>query len=146
MIQRTLIHLFEADGIVGTKTIERIPGKKGAARVVKFDGVAYYSGHRLYITERERFIGQTIWHTTLYATTTQRENIFSGLCLGSNTDSVQGISSYRSIFQFLGPDVDRYKALKGCGWFPMDSPEISEYVRENIENRIEEGDNAFVAA
>lgn len=146
LIQRTLIHLFEVDGIVGTKTIERTLSEEGAASVTKYDGIAYYSGHRLYISERERFLGQTIWHTTLYATTTQREQIFSGLCLGSTTDSVQDISSYRSIFQFLGPTVNHYNALKGCGWFPLDSSEISAYVRDHIENRIEEGDNAFVAA
>ncbi|MEM7169425.1 MAG: helix-turn-helix transcriptional regulator [Pseudomonadota bacterium] len=147
LIQRTLIHLFEVDGVVGTKTIERTHGEKNvAASVQKFDGIAYYSGHRLYITERERFLGHTIWNTTLYATTTHREQFFSGLSVGSTTDSVQDISCYRSIFQFLGRTVNRYNALKGCGWFPLDSPDVSAYVREHIENRIEEGDNAFVAA
>ena len=114
--------------------------------MTKYDGIAYYSGHRLYISERERFLKQTIWHTTLYATTTRREQFFSGLGVGNTTASVQDISCYRSIFQFLGRTVDPYDALKGCGLFKPDSPEIPAYIREHIENKIEIGDNAFVAA
>ena len=145
-ILRTLVCLFEVDGIVGTKTIERTFSEDGTATVTKYDGIAYYSGHRLYISERERFLDRTIWHTTLYATSTHGELFFSGLGLGSTIDSVQHISSYRTIFQFLGRKVNHYEVLKGCGRFSLDSPEISPYVRDNIENRIEEGDNAFIAA
>ena len=146
MIQRSLVHLFEADAIVGTRTIERMPNADGTSTVTKYDGIAYYSGHRLYISERERFLKQTIWHTTLYATTTRREQFFSGLGVGNTTASVQDISCYRSIFQFLGRTVDPYDALKGCGLFKPDSTEIPAYIREHIENKIEIGDNAFVAA
>jgi len=146
MIQRSLIHLFEADGIVGTKTIERTANKDKPMSVVKYDGIAYYSGHRLYISEREKFLGQTIWHTTLYATSTKREQFFSGLGLGSTTDSVQDISCYRSIFQFLGRSVNSRDALGGCGLFSLSDNEIPSYIREHIQNKIEAGDNAFVAA
>ena len=146
MIQRSLVHLFEIDGIVGTKTIERITNHDGTIDVSKYDGIAYYSGHRLYISEREKFLGQTIWHTTLYATTTKREQFFSGLGLGNTTDSVQDISCYRSIFQFLGRSVNIRDALGGCGLFKLNDLEIPTYIREQIENKIEVGDNAFVAA
>ena len=146
MIQRSLVHLFEVDGIVGTKTIERIANHDGTIDVSKYDGIAYYSGHRLYISERENFLGHTIWHTTLYATTTKREQFFSGLGLGNTTDSVQDISCYRSIFQFLGRSVNMRDALRGCGLFGLDDMEIPAYIREHIENKIEIGDNAFVAA
>tara|TARA_B100001059_G_scaffold229433_1_gene262027 strand:- start:55 stop:888 length:834 start_codon:yes stop_codon:yes gene_type:complete len=146
MIQRSLVHLFEVESVVGTRTIERIVNANGAADVTKYDGIAYYSGHRLYISERESFLKQTIWHTTLYATTTRREQFFSGLGLGNTTASVQDISCYRSIFQFLGRTVDKYDALKGCGLFKPNSSEIPAYIREHIENKIEIGDNAFVAA
>ena len=83
---------------------------------------------------------------TLYATTTRREQFFSGLGVGNTTASVQDISCYRSIFQFLGRTIDKYDALKGCGLYEPNSPEIPAYIREHIENRIEPGDNAFVAA
>ena len=118
----------------------------GAATVTKYDGIAYYSGHRLYISEQESLLKQTIWHTTLYATTTRREQFFSGLGVGNTTASVQDISCYRSIFQFLGRTIDKYDALKGCGLYEPNSPEIPAYIREHIENRVEPGDNAFVAA
>ena len=146
MIQRSLVCLFEVESYVGTRTIERITNVGGAATVTKYDGIAYYSGHRLYISEQESLLKQTIWHTTLYATTTRREQFFSGLGVGNTTASVQDISCYRSIFQFLGRTVDKYDALKGCGLYEPNSPEIPAYIREHIENRIEPGDNAFVAA
>ena len=146
MIQRSLVYLFEVDGMVATKTIERTANTDNVMSVSKYDGIAYYSGHRLYISEREKFLGQTIWHTTLYATTTKREQFFSGLGLGNTTDSVQDISCYRSIFQFLGRSVNIRDALGGCGLFKLDDLEIPTYIREQIENKIEVGDNAFVAA
>ena len=146
MIQRSLVYLFEVDGMVATKTIERTANTDNVMSVSKYDGIAYYSGHRLYISEREKFLGQTIWHTTLYATTTKREQFFSGLGLGSTTDSVQDISCYRSIFQFLGRTISLREALNGCGLFDLDDTEIPIYIRDHIENRIETGDNAFVAA
>ena len=68
------------------------------------------------------------------------------LGVGNTTASVQDISCYRSIFQFLGRTIDKYDALKGCGLYEPNSPEIPAYIREHIENRIEPGDNAFVAA
>jgi transcriptional regulator with XRE-family HTH domain len=146
MIQRSLVYLFEADGMIATKTIERIANHDGTIGVSKYDGIAYYSGHRLYISECEKFLEQTIWHTTLYATTTKREQFFSGLGLGNTTDSVQDISCYRSIFQFLGRSVNTRDALRGCGLFGLSDPEIPAYIREHIENKIEIGENAFVAA
>ena len=146
MIQRSLVCLFEVESYVGTRTIERITNVGGAATVTKYDGIAYYSGHRLYISEQESLLKQTIWHTTLYATTTRREQFFSGLGVGNTTASVQDISCYRSIFQFLGRTIDKYDALKGCGLYEPNSPEIPAYIREHIKNRIEPGDNAFVAA
>ena len=146
MIQRSLVYLFEVDGIVGTRSIERIANNDGTINVSKYDGIAYYSGHRLYISEREKFLGHTIWHTTLYATTTKREQFFSGLGLGNTIDSVQDISCYRSIFQFLGRSVNMRDALRGCGLFGLDDMEIPAYIREHIENKIELGENAFVAA
>lgn len=146
MIQRSLVYLFEADGMVATKTIERTANTDKVMSVSKYDGIAYYSGHRLYISEREKFLGRTIWHTTLYATTTKREQFFSGLGMGSTTDSVQDISCYRSIFQFLGRTISVREALSGCGLFNLNDTEIPTYVRDHIENRIERGDNAFFAA
>lgn len=76
----------------------------------------------------------------------EESSFFSGLGVGNTTASVQDISCYRSIFQFLGRNVDKYDALKGCGLYEPNSPEIPTYIREHIENRIEPGDNAFVAA
>ena len=145
MIQRSLIQLFEVDGLIGTRSIERLVNIDGSSSVTKYDGIAYYSGHRLYVSERERWLGQTIWHTTLFATST-RQQFFSGLGLGNTMESVQDISCYRSIFQFLGPSVNRYNALKGCGIFDPTSPEIPLFIRQNIHNTIDAGENAFVAA
>jgi transcriptional regulator with XRE-family HTH domain len=145
MIQRSLIQLFEVDGFIGTRSIERLVNIDGSSSVTKYDGVAYYSGHRLYISERERFLGQTIWHTTLFATST-RQPFFSGLGLGNTTESVQDISCYRSIFQFLGSSVNRHNALRGCGMFDPTSPEIPIFIRQNIHNTIDADENAFVAA
>ena len=145
MIQRSLIQLFEVDGFIGTRSVERLVNIDGSSSVTKYDGVAYYSGHRLYISERERFLGQTIWHTTLFATPT-RQQFFSGLGLGNTTESVQDISCYRSIFQFLGSSVNLHNALRGCGMFDPTSPEIPIFIRQNIHNTIDADENAFVAA
>lgn len=147
VILRSLMHLYEVDGAVFTTNIEREQTDPSTKKFFsKYDGVAYRAGNRMFISERERYQGETIWHTVLYATGVKREQYYLGLSLGSTTTSLQDIVSYRVIFQHLGTDVNLRQVLKDCGHFELDSPEIPLYVRQRIENRIEKGDNAFVVA
>jgi transcriptional regulator with XRE-family HTH domain len=147
VILRSLVHLFEVDGVVFTRMIEYDKAEPGTRRRLnKYDGVAYSAGNRIFISERERYQGTTIWHTILYANAMKREQYYSGLSLGSTTDSLQNIVSYRVIFQYLNNEVNLRQVLANCGHYALDSPEIPMYVRHRIENRIEMGDNAFVVA
>jgi len=146
-ILRSLVHLFEVDGAVFSITIEREQTDPSTKKLLsKYDGIAYCAGNRIFISERERYQGETIWHTVLYATGVKREKYYSGLSLGSTTTSLQNIVSYRVIFQHLDTDINLRHVLNNCGHYALDSPEIPLYVRQRIENRIEGGDNAFVVA
>ena len=143
-ILKALVCLFEIDGVVYTRNFER--ENRGAQKrpyVTKYNGIAYYSGNRIYISEREQYWGKQIWHTILYASTTRRERFFSGLTMGSTSDSVQDIACYRTIFQFLGSDLDVREALKRCGVYAQDSPEISAYVCQRIINTVSPSENAI---
>ena len=147
VILRSLIHLYEVDGAVFTSNIEREQTDPSTKKLFsKYDGIAYRAGNRIFISERERYQGETIWHTVLYAIGVKREQFYSGLSLGSTTTSLQNIVSYRVIFQHLDADINLRQVLKDCGHFDLDSPKIPLYVRQRIENRIEKGDNAFVVA
>lgn len=146
-ILRSLVHLYEVDGVVFTRTVEREQTQSGERKpLIKYDGVAYSAGDRIFISERERHHGETIWHTALYASGVKRDQYYSGLALGNTTTSVQNIVSYRIIFQYLSTVVNLRQVFSECGYYPLDSPEIPLYVRQRIENRIDKGDNAFVVA
>jgi transcriptional regulator with XRE-family HTH domain len=147
VILRSLVRLFEVDGTVFSITIEREQTDSSTKKLLsKYDGVVYSSGNRIFISERERYQGGTIWHTILYSTGVKREQYFSGLSLGSTATSLQNIVSYRVIFQYLETDVNLRQVLTKCGSYSLDSLEIPLYVRQRIENKIEEGDNAFIVA
>jgi hypothetical protein len=44
----------------------------------------------------------------------------------------------RIVYEYLGPSVDKRKALSLCGLYDVDAPEIDKSTRNAIKNRIEE--------
>tara|TARA_R110002094_G_scaffold178152_4_gene157442 strand:- start:3287 stop:4105 length:819 start_codon:yes stop_codon:yes gene_type:complete len=144
-ITRSLLCVYEADGAVLTKNIERYPDENdGAAAINKFEGVALYNSERMFIYEREITPGTRIWQTVVYANTLKYSTYLSGLTMGIATETVRDIACYRVVYEFLGTNVNSRMALRGCGTFDLDSPKISKFIRDRITNDIRPNETAFI--
>lgn len=143
-IIRALIHIYDHRGAILTQNFERYPeNSDGAAEVSKYEGVALYNAERLFIYEKEKFTGQRIWQTVVYATDLKSSKYLSGLTMGIATDSVRDIACYRIIYSFLGREIDLRSALSGCGTFTIESPDIPKYIRDRITNQMQPNETAF---
>ncbi len=145
LITRSLVCIYEAEGAILTKNIERYPDDTdGAASIHKFDGVATYNAGRLFIYEREIGTGTRIWQTVVYTNNLKFSTYLSGLTMGIATETVRDIACYRVVYEFLGLNVNSRRALRGCKTFDYDSPEISKYIRDRVVNDIQPHETAFV--
>ncbi|MEO1110135.1 MAG: helix-turn-helix transcriptional regulator [Pseudomonadota bacterium] len=144
-IVRSLLCIYESDGAILTKNIERYPNETdGAATTLKYDGVALYNAERLFIYERETTTGTRIWQTVVYANNLTHTTFLSGLTMGIATETIRDIACYRVVYEFLGTKVNNRMALRGCGTFDLDSLEISKFIRDRVSNDIRPNEDAFV--
>lgn len=144
-ITRSLLCIYEADGAVLTKNVERYPDvTDGAASINKFEGVALFNADRLFIYEREKGSGTRIWQTVVYANALKYSTYLSGLTMGIATETVRDIACYRVIYEFLGTNINSRMALRGCGTFDLESREISKFIRDRVTNDIRPNETAFI--
>ncbi|MFZ5789393.1 MAG: helix-turn-helix domain-containing protein [Pseudomonadota bacterium] len=144
-IHRALTRITLEDRCLVTKTIERYPGgAAGLPRTVKYGGIAYPRGNRLTIIERRLNAPDTAFFTVLYAADSDELTLLSGITLGISPDPSREIYSIRICWQYLGREIDLKKRVARLGQFPLNSPEIGNYIRYCTQNNLSEGDTAFI--
>lgn len=143
-IDRSIIRLFVKGDFLMSKQIERYSGDKyNLPSVIKYDGIVFYTGNKLVITERETFTGAALWNTILYTSDYSTASIMPGLSLGVAPNSANDIVCYRTVWEFLGPNIDLRAALNAAGSFDLNAPEITDYIRQTVSNDLMESDFAF---
>jgi len=143
-MHRALTRITLEDRCLIAKTIERYPeGAAGLPPVVKYDGVAFVSGRTLTVMERRSHAEESAFFSILYGADDDKLTYLSGLSLGVSPDSSRTIYSVRLCWQYLGAEVDTRRRIAQCGQFPLDAPDISNYVRYCTRNDVNEGDPLF---
>lgn len=142
-ILKSLVHIFDTDGIASYKRIERLV-EKGAERessfVYKYVGVVLRFRDRLFMIDREALTGGEISQTVLYPSYKNRVDILTGLTLGiAGRTSREPICS-RVALEYLGRNVDFRKTLEQCQLYDSGAPQITNAIESLIENGIP---NAF---
>ena len=144
-ITRSLLCIYESDGAILTKNIERYPFQgDGAAPINKFEGVALFNADRLFIYERETITGNRIWQTVVYTSNFKFSTYLSGLTMGIANQAVGDIACYRVVYEFLGTNINPRMALSGCGTFDLNTTEVSKFIRDRIVNDIRPSETAFI--
>lgn len=146
MIQCSLLRLRCERGFTYVKNIENYASvKHRARRMLKYTGVAFHTGERLFIHEREVNASQMIWTTVLYPAEPDQVSILTGLSLGISSAAMRDIACYRVVWKALGRDINLRATLRASGLFEVDHPDIPDDVREATLNSLGEGDAGFVA-
>jgi transcriptional regulator with XRE-family HTH domain len=136
----------EEEGRYFFKWIERLSLKEGGVHngfIYKLKGTVVELGNRIFCTGYEQILKNEMVHLTLFPTYKNKVSQLSGLMLGvSGTDAREPVCQ-RIIFSYLGKQVGHRQALKCCGVFDENSPEVGEEIRARIQNTIEPGESVF---
>lgn len=143
-VQRVLIRITLEDNCLVTKTMEFYrSGTAGLPKVVKYEGIAYPSRSTLTMIERRPQETSSTFFTVLYGASEGALTFLSGLVLGVAPDSSRDIYALRTCWRYLGRNIDMRAALRACGQFPSDSPEIGSYIRYCTQNDLSAGEEFF---
>jgi hypothetical protein len=128
-IIRSICHLYEHDGIILSKTVERIKNPDdGVTFLSKYDGQAALLGNRLFIIERQSLANDAIVETALYAQARSKVSLLHGISLGIDSTSRDPYVS-RSVFKFLGTHIDLREAFEKTGMFEANNTKIEPRIK-----------------
>lgn len=144
-IQCSLMRLFSERGFTYLKNIENYAlAKRRARRMLKYTGVAFHTGERIFVHEREQKAGQMMWTTILYPARRDQVAMLTGLSLGICSATSRDIACYRVVWEPLGQDIDLRATLSACGLFDKDDALIPDDIRAATANDISTGEGGFI--
>ncbi len=127
-VLRAISHVFEQDGLFGTKTIERTRDPEdGALFLSKYNGQMSLLGNRLFVVEHQGLANDAIVETVLYPTARSQLTLLRGVTFGVSSKQRNPYVS-RSVWKYLGTSVDLRQALRATGLFAISGREIDPKV------------------
>jgi len=143
---RSLVKVFSRAGFVYVKTIENYSAvRRRKRKILKYTGLAFHTGERILVHEREMSAGQMIWTTVLHPSQSDQASVLTGLTLGISSGMARDIACYRVVWEALGQDINQREALQGCGIFSNSSRGIPADIEAAIDNNIGPREKAFVS-
>jgi transcriptional regulator with XRE-family HTH domain len=143
-IHRCLMRVKLIDRTLISKTLERYPrGAAGLPSAVKYTGIILPHHGRLIAMDRQVNSQNSVFFSILYSSAYSELTYLSGLVMGVTPDASETTYCLRTVWHYLGTEVDLRHRLAQCGQLPFNSPEISEYLRYCISNDLGAGDDAF---
>ncbi|MEH6577189.1 MAG: helix-turn-helix transcriptional regulator [Amphritea sp.] len=140
--------IFKEDGRFFIKWIEHLSQKDKSSHndfIYKIKGMVTGLGNRIFISGYEEVLQNEMVHVTLFPTYKNKVSLLSGLMLGvSGTDSREPVCQ-RIVMSYLGKNFNHRQAIKECGVFAEDSPEIEEQIRNHIRNELDPEERVFYA-
>ena len=144
-IQCSLLRLTNERGFTYVKNIENYASvKRRARRMLKYTGVAFHTGERIFVHEREANAGQMMWTTILYPARMDQVSVMTGLSLGISSATSRDIACYRVVWDALERDINLRETLESCGLFDLDDPAIPGDIRDATSNEDAPGTAGFV--
>ncbi|EAU39885.1 predicted transcriptional regulator [Fulvimarina pelagi HTCC2506] len=127
-ILRSLVSVKQTDEISYYKTIERLTPagySYSPGDLFKYSGIMLPVGDRIHMLDYESVVGNEMSQTILYPPYRNRVSILIGLMMGITATEAHQPVSTRVVMEYLGRRVDRRRAIRGCGLYGEDAPEIS---------------------
>tara|TARA_R100000365_G_C2748110_1_gene78909 strand:- start:143 stop:943 length:801 start_codon:yes stop_codon:yes gene_type:complete len=142
-IVRGLCHVYEQNGFVVSRNIERYAGSPGK-RVRKYNGIFVHSGDKIVMFEREAMTGRALWLSILDPFDDDQAQVLSGLTLGVSRTALRQVACYRVLMEFLGTTVNLRAVMQKCVLVEQDSPEIDATISQRLRAEILPQEHAFV--
>ncbi len=136
---RSLVHIYRRKHRFYSNNIEHLWDKARSdshRNRFKYKGVVLYLGDRIFITEVEMLTKTAVCHTILFPSYRNIVETLSGITTGVGSINSHMPKATRVEYQFLGKQIDRREALRGCGIFDLESGQIDRNIRERINNEM----------
>lgn len=140
MVLRSLIWLYEKDGYVMSRSIEKVRAKDGTLQQnSRYEGMVAQRGNRLYAVEHEMVREGSIVETILTPSHRQQVKYLRGMTMGIAWRPHISPYASRSIWKRIDDRVSAREALKACGAYPLNSrqidPTVQAYLRKTDAER-----------
>ncbi len=139
-ILRTLYLISGDENLTYVKSVERLAWAHRADRqpfVHKYQGLALFDNDRLYFFEWQPTIASMYSVTTLYPSNRSRISNLNGLVMSVTGGTSRKPFASRILLSRLDPRTGFRAALKDCGVYRFDSPEIDPDIRDQIDNSVQ---------
>lgn len=130
MTLRSLIWLYEKDGYVMSRSVERVVAKDGSVnQKSRYEGMVSQRGNRVYVVEHEMVRDGSIVETILTPSHRQQVKFLRGITIGVAWRPHVSPYASRAIWKRIDSKVTLREALKACGAFSHQSRHIDPTVR-----------------
>lgn len=135
-IIRNVVVFEQTDRYMFYRRLERMgPHDRPCRRHYRYQGAALLTGDRIFLTDYEYSAGIELTQTVLYPDYSMRWTRLHGVKLGVSADQSHMPCSVRVYLERTPPGLRIVGALRRCGLFDAEGPEITDQVREMIDNR-----------
>lgn len=133
-ILRSLICVYEQDGMICTKTIERNrdPVERTLYRS-KYDGYLSLHGNRIFAVEFESLAQDAVVETVLYPTGRSQLTLLRGVTFGISSKQRNPYVS-RVVWKYLGPTVDYRAVLSATGLLAINGGSVEPNILRILGN------------
>lgn len=131
VICRALMQMFEEDGMVYTKLVERTKPEASFRRsfLSKYDGLVSYLNNRLFLIEFETLTKDAISQTILTPSYRKRVDVMTGLTIGMGADARRQPFTARIAWKAIPPRTSTKDALSMCGYVANTDKSIDPAIR-----------------
>ena len=132
-ILRSLIWLYEKDGYVMSRSVERVIAKDGSIRQKsRYEGMVSQRGNRVYVVEHEMVREGSVVETILTPSHRQQVKYLRGMTIGVAWRPHVSPYASRAIWRRIDSKVTLREALKACGAFATSSRHIDPMIRSYL--------------
>ena len=134
-ILRAVSWLYEQDGLICSKTIERTHyPDEGNLFLSKYDGQVSLMGNRIFVVEYQGLADDAIVETVLYPSSRSQLTLLRGVTFGLSSKQRKPYVS-RCVWKYIGSNIDIKTALKSAGLYRIDSGHVDPKVMRILGER-----------
>ncbi|WP_311044419.1 MULTISPECIES: helix-turn-helix domain-containing protein [Rhizobium] len=130
VVVRSVVLLFEWEGRVCSKTIERTGPHEEVQEILKYEGMATFLGNCLFLLEFETLSADTIVESVLYPSYRKSLDILTGLTFGMTSHVYRQPFASPIAWKYLGRMVDVKEQLRACGSYKKNDVRIDPRIRK----------------
>jgi transcriptional regulator with XRE-family HTH domain len=132
LVMRALVSLYEEDGHIYSKSLERSHRSEPVRRISKYDGLVSLLGDKIFVIEFESLTSDSIVETMLFASYRRKLDLLPGLTMGASALRHRVPFASAVVWRFLGRTGPHKEDLAKCGTFSLDSGKIEPNILQTL--------------